>query len=156
MKKTRTFSIGKILRMVALLTVPSMAWACPNLAGIYICSYKAFRADVTIAQTMVSGGTVYQFGFFNDPGEIIADGLTHVVDSIFGPLDFVLRARNYDYTATCYGEEVAMEGTADFRNSQDRGTLKGQLLLKGNEIEIHLTLKAPGKENIVSVTCMRK
>ena len=63
----------------ALLTIIASfsfsAFACPNLAGDFTCTYQGSSIDVTVAQRVENGVSIYTIMGY----EIIADGIRHNV-----------------------------------------------------------------------------
>jgi hypothetical protein len=85
----------KLLAVIFLLT-PTLTWACPNLAGDFLCTENGEQSPLTITQTTENGVTIY-----NDGSEkYYADNKSHPVN-----WDFLVGT----YKARCVGNEFVLK-----------------------------------------------
>lgn len=139
--------ISKTLITLAGLMLSTAAFACPDLAGQYKCRYKSFTRQIEVTQAKQSGVTIYQV---DNGGEIIADGQPHQADTLHPLLD--MYASNYNYTATCNGDQVKVEGTADV--SGGKGTVDGELLKQGQDLAIAMKLTTTRRTTNITLACV--
>lgn len=135
--------------LLSLIVGPVTAWACPDLAGEYICQYKAFKKAVTVEQNMVNGATVFRI---DGGGDIIADGQQHQTDSLHPILDNY--ASDYIYKATCQGANVAVEGTALMTSNQERGYVSATLTQQGTDLAIGMHLVTSTRTINATLNCI--
>ncbi len=133
----------------ALAFSPMFAFACPELAASYSCKYKSFTRAIEVTQTKKSGTTVYQV---DNGGEIFADGKKHQSDTLHPLLD--MYASNYNYTATCAGNSVKVDGTADV-NSGGQATVTGELLKSGSDLSIGMKLVTSTRTMDIILACIK-
>lgn len=134
--------------VIAFVLSPAFAFACPDLAANYKCKYKSFTRAVQVTQAKNAGVTVYQV---DGGGEIFADGKLHQTDTLHPLLD--MYASNYNYTATCSGNAVKIEGTADVNSGT--ATVNGELLKTGVDLAIGMKLVTPTRTMDITLACTK-
>jgi hypothetical protein len=92
--------------LIAIASFSFSAFACPDLAGDFTCSYEGSSIDVTVSQREENGTSIYTIMGY----EIIADGVRHDVPE-------TNQVKEGTALATCNGDLVNANVTGKIYSS---------------------------------------
>lgn len=118
------------LFFATLAVATTGAFACPNLAGNYTCTYSDGPEQVAVSQTLAGGVTTYTY----NGQQMIADGKSHDLDN--SDIDGT-------YTATCAGTRVTAHLVGQIM-SQGQAVGSADLTLKVDQVRAGLALDQTG------------
>lgn len=104
---------------LALLLTSAAAWACPDLAGQYVCTYQdGSQENLIITQTAINGVTVYDYA-----------GSRIVGDNALYPLPNDNNLRSATFRAWCDPDPSAPLRAQILASYYSQGSLYGELIL---------------------------
>lgn len=103
--------------------VSSLAHACPNLAGSYLCKMAPDEAGQrwVITQKVQSGVTTFDFKIDGKEATVVADGST-------------VNKRNYAFSAVCMGSVLSLLKVKKYDNSEATLSINESYTKQGGDV----------------------